>query len=120
MEFNSAKNLFDNIRSPDRMKFRGPIDSLAFKGLIVATALNLDISSVDDADGGGVDATVTGVALGDIVLGVAANVDIGDDAVLCGTVTATDTVRITLINHSGGAVDLAATVDFNIVVMDIT
>ena len=95
MEFNSAKNLFDNIRSPDRMKFRGPIDSLAFKGLIVATALNLDISSVDDADGGGVDATVTGVALGDIV-------------------------RITLINHSGGAVDLAATVDFNIVVMDIT
>jgi hypothetical protein len=35
-------------------------------------------------------------------------------------VTAADTVRVTLINHSTGAVDLAATVDFNIVVMDVT
>ena len=120
MEFNSAKNLFDNLRSPDRMKLRGPIDSLAFKGLIVATVLNQDFSSVADADGDGVDMTVAGVAIGDVVLGVAANVDCGDDAVLIGMVTATDTVRVTLINHSTGAVDLAATVDFNIVVMDVT
>lgn len=120
MEFDTNKNLFDNVRSPDSIKIVGPADSLAWKGLIVATAENLDIASVADADGGGVDATVTGVALGDIVLGVAANVDIGDDAQLIGAVTAADTVRITLINHSAGAVDLAATVDFNIVVMDIT
>jgi hypothetical protein len=118
MEINPGKGLVDLLRDPGVCGI-GENDG-TFKRIIVATVLNLDIASVADADGGGVDATVAGVALGDIVLGVAANVDIGDDAVLCGTVTATDTVRITLINHSAGAVDLAATVDFNIAVLDVT
>ena len=90
-----------------------------FKAIRLTTVADQDFASVADADGGGVDMTVTGVALGDVVLGVAANVDIGDDAQLIGAVTAANTVRVTLINHSGGAVDLAGTVDFNIVWMDL-
>lgn len=54
------------------------------------------------------DATVPGVALGDIVMGVSCGVDTVD-AVVIGAVTAANTVTLTLLNNTAGAVDLAST-----------
>lgn len=54
------------------------------------------------------DVTVPGVALGDVVLGVSVGVDTVD-AVVAGAVTAADTVTLTLLNNTAGAVDLAST-----------
>ena len=54
------------------------------------------------------DVTVPGVALGDIVLGVSLGVDTVDAAVV-GAVTAADTVTVTLLNNTAGAVNLAST-----------
>jgi len=55
-----------------------------------------------------VDVTVPGVALGDVVFGVSLGVDTVD-AVVAGAVTAADTVTLTLLNNTAGAVDLAST-----------
>jgi hypothetical protein len=62
-----------------------------------------------------VDVTVPGVALGDIVMGVSIAVDTVD-AVIAGAVTAANTVTLTLLNNTAGAVNLApAIVDFIVV-----
>lgn len=50
--------------------------------------------------------TVSGVALGDMVLGAAASVDVAD-LNLTANVTATDEVTFQLNNNTGGAIDLA-------------
>lgn len=50
--------------------------------------------------------TVSGVELGDMVLGAAANVDVADLA-LTANVTATAQVTFQLNNNTGGAIDLA-------------
>jgi hypothetical protein len=54
------------------------------------------------------DVSVPGVALGDIVEGVSAGVDTVD-AVIAGAVTAANTVTLTLLNNTAGAVNLAST-----------
>lgn len=54
------------------------------------------------------DVTVPGVALGDVVIGISAGVDTVD-AVIGGAVTAANTVTLTLLNNTSGAVDLAST-----------
>ena len=53
------------------------------------------------------DVTVTGAALGDLVL-VSLGVDTVD-AVVAGAVTAANTVTVTLLNNTAGAVNLAST-----------
>ena len=55
-----------------------------------------------------VDVTVPNVALGDIVMGVSAGVDTVD-GVIAGAFTAANTVTLTLLNNSAGAIDLAST-----------
>jgi hypothetical protein len=54
------------------------------------------------------DITVPGVALGDIVMGISVGVDTVD-AVIGGAVTAANTVTLTLLNNSAGAINLAST-----------
>ncbi len=54
------------------------------------------------------DITVPNVALGDIVLGISAGVDTVD-AVIGGAVTAANTVTLTVLNNTAGAVNLAST-----------
>jgi hypothetical protein len=54
------------------------------------------------------DVTVPGVAIGDLFMGIAMGVDTVD-GVIGGAVTAANTVTITLLNNSAGAIDLAAT-----------
>lgn len=65
-------------------------------------------SAIDGADVGA-NVTCTGVALGDVVMGVSVDVDAGDDVLITGQPTATDTVRLTFFNRSGGTIDLAST-----------
>lgn len=55
-----------------------------------------------------VDVTVPNVALGDIVTGVSVGVDTVD-GVIAGAVTAANTVTLTLLNNSAGAINLAST-----------
>lgn len=55
-----------------------------------------------------VDVTVPGVALGDAVGFISVGVDTVD-AVIGGAVTAANTVTLTLLNNTAGAVDLAST-----------
>jgi len=55
-----------------------------------------------------VDVAVPNVALGDIVIGVSMGVDTVD-GVVQGAVTAANTVTLTLLNNSAGAIDLAST-----------
>tara|TARA_Y100000592_G_scaffold42304_1_gene67264 strand:- start:5942 stop:6256 length:315 start_codon:yes stop_codon:yes gene_type:complete len=50
--------------------------------------------------------TVSGVALGDMVLGVASSVDVAD-LDLTANVTAADQVTFQVNNNTGGAIDLA-------------
>ena len=50
--------------------------------------------------------TVSGVALGDMVLGVASSVDVAD-LDLTANVTAANTVTVVVLNNTGGAIDLA-------------
>ena len=62
-----------------------------------------------------VNVTVPGVALGDIVMGVSIAVDTVD-TVIAGAVTAANTVTLTVLNNTAGAVNLApAIVDFIVV-----
>lgn len=85
-------------------QFRGVfMDVIRYKG-------TLDLA--DAATGSGTfassDVTVPGVALGDMVLGVSLGVDT-IDAVVTGAVTAANTVTVTLLNNTAGAVNLAST-----------
>lgn len=66
-----------------------------------------DAGSIADGDEAVDTITVTGVALGDMVLGVSASVDVAD-LVLSAAVTAADEVTVSLANNTGGAVDLAS------------
>ena len=55
-----------------------------------------------------VDVTVPNVALGDMLVAVSVGVDT-IDGVIYGAVTAANTVTLTLLNNSGGAINLAST-----------
>lgn len=68
-----------------------------------------DAGSIADGDEAVDTLTVTGVALGDIVLGVSCSVDVAD-LVLSAAVTAANEVTVSLANNTGGAIDLASAV----------
>ena len=82
----------------------------AFKELWVVTddACNFGDAATGSGTFASLDITVPGVALGDMVMGVAVGVDT-IDAVIGGSVTAADVVTLTLLNNSGGAINLAST-----------
>jgi len=85
-------------------QFRGVfMDVIRYKG-------TLDLANAATGSGtfASSDVTVPGVALGDMVLGVSLGVDTVD-AVVTGAVTAADTVTVTLLNNTAGAVNLAST-----------
>jgi hypothetical protein len=85
-----------------RMQFQDLVESV-----IVSTAA-LDIGNAATGSGtfASSDVTVTGAALGDLVL-VSLGIDTVD-AVVAGAVTAADTVTVTLLNNTAGAVNLAS------------
>ena len=76
--------------------------------MVTATAQDFANAAVGSGTFASLDITVPGVALGDIVMGVSVGVDTVD-TVIGGAVTAANTVTITLLNNTAGAVDLAST-----------
>ena len=86
-------------------QFQGAFTEMWF---VTETALNFANAATGSGTFASVDVTVPGVALGDMVLGIAVGVDTVD-AVIGGAVTAANTVTLTLLNNSASAVDLAST-----------
>jgi hypothetical protein len=86
-------------------QFQGAFSEL---WLVRETALNFGNAATGSGTFASLDVTVPGVALGDIVMGVSVGVDTVD-AVIGGAVTAANTVTLTLLNNSAGAIDLAST-----------
>lgn len=82
----------------------------AFTELWCVTSTATDFGNAATGSGtfASVDVTVPGVALGDMLMCVSVGVDT-IDAVIGGAVTAANTVTLTLMNNSAGAVDLAST-----------
>lgn len=75
---------------------------------LVTETVNFDNAATGSGTFASVDVTVPNVALGDIVMGVSMGVDTVD-GVVGGAVTAANTVTLTLLNNSAGAIDLAST-----------
>lgn len=87
----------------NRQQFQGVFSNvITYQG-----TLNLGNAATGSGTFASSDVTVTGAALGDFVL-VSMGVDTVD-AVVAGAVTAANTVTVTLLNNTGGAVDLAST-----------
>lgn len=81
----------------------------AFQELwVVKETVNFANAATGSGTFASVDVTVPGVALGDMVMGVSMGVDTVD-GVVWGAVTAANTVTLTLMNNSAGAIDLAST-----------
>lgn len=76
--------------------------------LVKESACNFGNAATGSGTFASLDLTVPGVAIGDCVFGIAVGVDTVD-AVIGGAVTAANTVTLTLLNNSAGAIDLAST-----------
>ena len=76
-------------------------------GDIVNASTTWDPGSLDDGQSESKDVTATGVALGDLVIGVSFSLDVVD-LNLEAQVTATDTVTCRITNHTGGTVNLGS------------
>tara|TARA_R110002020_G_scaffold109463_4_gene253295 strand:- start:11405 stop:11731 length:327 start_codon:yes stop_codon:yes gene_type:complete len=76
-------------------------------GRVLAASKEQDLGSIDDGNEEAFEITCTGAALGDIVLGCSSSLDIIDLGVTA-QVTAANTVTVTVLNNSGGALDLGA------------
>jgi hypothetical protein len=74
----------------------------------------IDFAEISDGDEAADTIAVPGVALGDVVIGVSASVDVADLQVTA-DVTAANEVTVTVSNSTGGAVNLASAV-FKVVI----
>lgn len=79
---------------------------VAFASLDLSATTTWDAGSIADGDEEMKEVTVTGAALGDIAI-CSMSVDVADLALTC-SVTATNTVTASLLNNTGGAIDLAS------------
>ncbi len=86
-------------------QFQGTFSEL---WLVTESALNFGNAATGSGTFASLDVTVPGVALGDMVFAISVGVDTVD-AVIGGAVTAANTVTLTLLNNSAGAIDLAPT-----------
>lgn len=87
-----------------KKQFAGVFDEL----WCVTDTVNFANAATGSGTFASADVTVPGVALGDMVMGISAGVDTVD-GVIGGAVTAANTVTLTLLNNSAGAIDLAST-----------
>lgn len=78
----------------------------------------IDVSGLDEAGGATSQITVTGVALGDAVVAIAAGVDL-QDLNVTGYVQSANTVELKFSNVTVNSVDLASTT-FTVIVWDLT
>ena len=84
-------------------------------GRVLAASGTHDLSSIADGDEEAFTITCTGAALGDVVLGCSSSLDIIDLGVTA-QVTAADTVTVTVLNNTGGALDLSSAT-FRVVIL---
>lgn len=75
---------------------------------LVTETVNFGNAATGSGTFASVDVTVPNVAIGDMVTGISMGVDTVD-GVVGGAVTAANTVTLTLMNNSAGAIDLAST-----------
>ena len=87
-------------------QFQGAFSEMWF---VKDTALDFGNAASGSGTFASVDITVPGVAMGDMVSDISVEVDTVD-TVIGGAVTAADTVTLTLLNNTAGAVNLASTV----------
>lgn len=78
----------------------------------------IDVASLADGAGAGNNITVPGAALGDIVVGVSASVDVSGLTVTA-DVTAANTVTVRVQNESTGTLNLASAT-WRVIVLDVT
>lgn len=76
-------------------------------GRLIGGSGTHDLGSIADGDEEAFTITVTGAALGDMVLGCSCSLDIIDLGVTA-QVTAANTVTVTVLNNSGGGLDLGS------------
>ena len=76
-------------------------------GRLIGGTGSHNLSEIADGDEEAFTITVTGAALGDMILGCSCSIDIIDLGVTA-QVTAADTVTVTVLNNSGGALNLNA------------
>lgn len=88
------------------------------KGMFYHEETGVNIASLSDGAGATQSITVTGVSLGDIVLGVSFGVDLVDMTVT-GYVQAADTVEVRIQNESASATDIASTT-VRLLIADVT
>lgn len=117
-----AANIIDNTGGFTDAKYHANLDALTgertVKRILFGSA-TVDVGSLADGAGATSSVTLTGVALGDIVLGVSFGVDLVDMTVTAYVVSA-DTVEVRVQNESGaGPVDLASTT-VRLLVADVT
>lgn len=86
-------------------QFQGAFKEMWF---VTDTACNFGNAATGSGTFASLDITVPGVALGDMYICGSVGVDTVD-AVIKGAVTAANTVTLTLLNNSAGAIDLAST-----------
>lgn len=89
----------------------------AVKGVFYYTG-TIDVAGIDEKLGATASITVTGVALGDMVVGISAEVDL-QDLNVTGYVQSADTVELRFANVSVNSVDLASTT-FHVIIWDLT
>ena len=75
---------------------------------LLAGSATIDFASVANGSQTSATVTVTGAALGDVVVGVSHSVAVPSGALLVGDVTSANTVTAKLINHTGAALDLSS------------
>jgi hypothetical protein len=90
-----------SVRSNARQQFPG-----VFSNVIVASGVK-DFDSIADGESASDTITIPGVALGDMVIGVASSISAGG-LVVTADVTAANTVTVRANNLSGGAINLGS------------
>lgn len=91
-----------SFNKSNRAQFAG-----LFSTIWTSLSTGVDIASQADGVGSTTTITVPGVALGDMVLGMAWSIDLQGQSVTA-YVSAANTVAIRVQNESGGVIDLAA------------
>lgn len=88
------------------------------KGVFYHEQTSVDLANITDGTGVTQSITVTGVELGDIVMGISFGVDL-QDMTVTGYVQSSDTVEVRVQNESGSAVDLGSTT-IRLIIYDVT
>lgn len=92
-----------SVNKANQFQYRAIFDEV--RAIVITTE---DVASLADGAGSTESFTVSGLAVGDMVIGISFGVDLSGVTVT-GYVSAANTLKIRVQNESGGVVDLAST-----------